>query len=339
MVDPKSEFAIFHHAACMLGRPIAISVAKNSDHEVAIERLRLGSLFVILATLIVAALSAPLVGVHWSSSGASAAALCLSVLLGASLRLRSFDRQNALATFSEVLALILLGGLANAALAMIALRSGAPMADSLLKWMDSLAGLSAQGLVSWMTDQGTSLEPLHIIYESSFPQLAVTVLLLPFLGRQLEAWRLCFLFLAALLTCALISFVLPAYGSFIDAAPSTIRALPAGAGTYAFESVAQFRATPVAELGLNDITGVITFPSFHTIMALITIQAWSWTRTLRLPILGWNLAVIFTTLPMGGHYYVDIAAGIVLWWGWSSVAKAIVRRTEPENRAEPILAA
>lgn len=323
----------------MLDRLIGIAAVKYTDDELASERLRLASLLAILAALIVAIASAPLVGVHWSSAGASGAALSLSLLLGASLRLRSFGRPTALATFSEVLALVLLGGLANAAVAMIALRSGAPMADPLLKWADSLAGLSAQDLVAWMADQGFSLEPLHFIYASSFPQLAASVLLLPFFGRRLEVWRLCFMFLVTLLTCALVSFVLPAFGSFIDAAPSTIRALPAGAGTYAFEPVTQFRSLPVAELALNDITGVITFPSFHTIMALITIQVWSWNRALRVPVLVWNLAVIFTTLPMGGHYYVDILAGLLVWWGWARTATAIAQGTNPKIVRQPVLAA
>jgi membrane-associated phospholipid phosphatase len=289
--------------------------------------------------LMIAAIPAPWLGIHWSLAGTASAALSLAVLLGGSLRLRSFDRTSAIATFSEVFGIVLLGGLAAAAVAMVALRSGAPMADDWLRMADSTLGLSAQALVAWLAGLGVSLEPLHLIYHSSFPQVAASILLLSFLGRRVEVWRLCFLFLTTLLSCALISFAIPAYGSFVDATQATIKALPPGAGTFWWESLNRCRSADVAVLGLNDLGGVIAFPSFHTIMALLSIQAWWWNRSLRLPILAWNLAVIFTTLPMGGHYFVDLVAGALLWLGWSAIAVRIVRRRSSLRWPHPAVAA
>ncbi len=266
-----------------------------------------------------------MLAVCWSTAGSANSAASLAVLLGASLRLRTTKQAAALANMSEALAIALLGGLAAAAVAMIALRSGAPMADPWLKSADARFGLSAQSYVAWFASLGVSLDPLQLIYESSFPQIAASILLLPFLGRTLEVWRLCFLFITTLLNCALISFVLPAYGSFVDATPSTIQALPRGAGIFAFDAVKRFREPDIAVLGLSDLEGVITFPSFHTVMALLMIQAWSWNCALAVPIVTWNLAVIFTTLPIGGHYLVDLVAGVLVWLGWSAVAERLAR--------------
>ena len=84
------------------------------------------------------------------------------------------------------------------------------------------------------------------------------------------------------------------------------------------------------------MTGVITFPSFHTIMALITIQAWSWHRALKIPILTWNLAVIFTTLPIGGHYFVDLAAGGLVWLGWNRIAAWLTTRQDANFISRPL---
>jgi membrane-associated phospholipid phosphatase len=83
------------------------------------------------------------------------------------------------------------------------------------------------------------------------------------------------------------------------------------------------RQAGVAILAIHDLEGVITFPSFHTIMALLVVQAWWWNRFLRLPVLGWNLAVIFSTLPMGGHYFVDLIAGALLWLAWDGIADRV----------------
>jgi hypothetical protein len=299
---------------------------EDAAADLACERLRLASLLTIVVALTAAAIPAGWLGVRWSVAGSASAALSLAVLLGASLRLRSAGLATTrIATFSEIFGIALLGGLLSAAVAMVALRSGAPMADPWLKSADSTFGLSAQALVAGIAGLGFSLEPLHLIYHSSFPQIAGTILLLSLLGRRLEAWRLCFLFLVTLLSCALISFVIPAYGSFVDAAPSTIAALPAGAGTFAFGTVDQLRQAGVAILAIHDLEGVITFPSFHTIMALLVVQAWWWNRFLRLPVLGWNLAVIFSTLPMGGHYFVDLVAGALLWLGWDGIADRVAK--------------
>lgn len=299
----------------------------------ACERLRLASLLTTLVTISIAAASAPWLGVRWSLTGAASAALILAVLLGASLRLRALRPQSAIATFSEILAVLLLGGLAGATVALISLRSGAPMADEWLRSADAMFGLSAQALVSWVAGLGVSLEPLHLIYESSFFQIAASILLLPFLGRALEAWRLCFLFLATLLTCALTAFAIPAYGSFTYAAAATVKALPPGSGTFWWAAIDRYRSADVAVVGLHDLSAVVSFPSFHMIMALLAMQAWSWNPALRLPVFALNFAVMFTTLPMGGHYFVDLAGGALVWLIWSAIADAIVKGRSPRVTA------
>lgn len=304
----------------------------------ACERLRLASLLATVAGLLLAALLGPWLGVRWSLAGTTSAALTIAILLGASLRLRSAGRIDALTMFSEILGVLLLGGLAAVAVAMVATRSGAPIADPWLSSADELVGLSAQGIVSWLASFDVSLEALHLIYESSFFQIAASILLLPFLGRPAEAWRLCFLFIVCLLSCAIISFATPAYGTFIDASRTTIEAMPPGAGTFWWGSLDQGRSAEIMVIGLKDFGGVIAFPSFHMIMALLMIQAWSWSRTFRWPVLVANLAVIFTTLPMGGHYFVDLIAGALLWLAGSAVADWLLRDrpvSEPNGVAVP----
>jgi membrane-associated phospholipid phosphatase len=73
------------------------------------------------------------------------------------------------------------------------------------------------------------------------------------------------------------------------------------------------------------------------IMALLAMQAWSWNRALRLPVFALNFAVMFTTLPMGGHYFVDLAGGALVWLVWSAIADAIVKGRSPRVKpAAPV---
>jgi membrane-associated phospholipid phosphatase len=63
-----------------------------------------------------------------------------------------------------------------------------------------------------------------------------------------------------------------------------------------------------------ELYGLVTFPSFHTAMALMTAAAWRDDRYLRWPMFIWNALVILSTLPIGGHYVVDVIAGALTWF-------------------------
>jgi hypothetical protein len=307
--------------------PFRISTAAAIDS--ACDRLRFRSLATVAAAFVIAAALAPFLGVQWSLKGSTAFAVLTAALFAEGLCLRHLYWAKRFAVFGEAMAIMLAGTIAAAAVAMVALRSGAPMVDSALEATDSALGLSAQSVVAWIATWKVPLDPLRTLYKSAFPEIAGSVLLLSLLGRRFEVWRLCFLYLVTLLSCALISFALPAYGSFVHAAPETIRALPPGAGTFWWDGLNNCRSAKAAVLAINDLGGVIAFPSFHTVIAMLTMQAWFWNRWLRIPVIAWNLAVLFTTLPIGGHYFVDLIAGVLLWFAWSAAADRIVegRRT------------
>jgi membrane-associated phospholipid phosphatase len=84
----------------------------------------------------------------------------------------------------------------------------------------------------------------------------------------------------------------------------------------------------------NAIEGLITFPSFHTALAVVTAWA-SWrTRYIAVPALSLNLTVIASTVPVGGHYFVDVLAGACI--AGASIAGLVWR---PWERTVPVPAA
>jgi membrane-associated phospholipid phosphatase len=72
------------------------------------------------------------------------------------------------------------------------------------------------------------------------------------------------------------------------------------------------RSGPAAVLDFRKMEGLVTFPSFHTVLAIITAYAFRGFRLLALPALVLNGAVIVSTLPEGGHYLVDVLAGALI---------------------------
>jgi membrane-associated phospholipid phosphatase len=62
---------------------------------------------------------------------------------------------------------------------------------------------------------------------------------------------------------------------------------------------------------VDDSTGLVTFPSFHTMLGLVLI--WAVRKTVLFwPSLFLNGAMVVSTVAIGGHYLIDVVAGIVL---------------------------
>jgi membrane-associated phospholipid phosphatase len=79
------------------------------------------------------------------------------------------------------------------------------------------------------------------------------------------------------------------------------------------------------ELNLGDLNGLICFPSFHTILALLT-AAVLWP----IPYLRWPSAVVaalivLSTVTTGWHYIVDVLAGILMTPVAIALARGVLR--------------
>lgn len=305
----------------------------HAHREEAAGRLRIAVTTLLCTSMVLAALLAPVVSVSLSAEGSAFMVANIAVMLVGAAVLRARHPQSPLGDIAQSLAIIMLAGLVCGAMAMLALRSGVPLADQLLRSVDASIGLSAQASVERFALLPRSvLDGFHAVYETSFPQIAIAAMLLPLCRRSFECWRMVFVFAGGSLTSALISFGFPALGSFVDATAATISTMPQGAGTYAFHDVTQFRAASHAILDLDALAGVITFPSVHTILALLAVQAWWWHPILRWPVLALNLTVIVTTIPMGGHYFVDLLAGALVWLAWSRIAERVATGRRSTNQ-------
>jgi hypothetical protein len=82
-----------------------------------------------------------------------------------------------------------------------------------------------------------------------------------------------------------------------------------GAGVWHLEHFYGLRDGMLRYIDLQKTEGVVTFPSYHTTVAVLS--GWSlWrVRWLALPSAGYSAVVVLTTLPIGGHYFIDLIAG------------------------------
>lgn len=215
--------------------------------------------------------------------------------------------------------LMLCGIVSNAGL-----RWGAPLVDPSLAALDAAFGMHVDEAVRAMARAPVLIDGLATVYNAS-GALVVGLIALAVIRRSMtRAWELTITAVLSMQAVAILSILMPAVGAmtYLDMTDLQGVGLPAGAGVYHLGAFEHFRSGSDPILRLADMSGLVTFPSFHTVLALLATQALSHTR-LRWLGVGWTATVIVSTIPIGGHYVADLAAGFVVWW----VAARLARRS------------
>ncbi len=182
----------------------------------------------------------------------------------------------------------------------LCLSLGYPIQDTLLARLDLSLGFDWLRWAKFLQAHPLFMEILDQAYRSHFwqPFLIITVLAVtkPVEGNS---ELLMGLVLAALMTFAVATFV-PAIGpgdalGFLPEPAPVIRAL---------------NGSPTAQV--LRYTGVVTFPSFHTVMAILFAYACRNVRWLFPAIGGLNALMLISVPYSGDHYLVDMIAGAII---------------------------
>jgi hypothetical protein len=231
------------------------------------------------------------------------------------------------ADFFGTLSLVWFGGVSCGAIAMLGLRLRLPLTDRLLLSADHALGISPVAIVAWLVKQGQWIfSIMAMAYGYTIPIFVLSMVALALSGNRLEAWRAAFCFLGSLVSICAIAIFTPAKGLALWAPSLLLARLPAGAMRYFWTNFDAFYAGPDPVLRLQSIDGVISFPSFHAAMGFVTLGMWR-RNPVMLPLaLAWLVFMLLATFPYGGHYFVDVAAGGVVWALWFALSRKLERR-------------
>ncbi len=213
------------------------------------------------------------------------------------------------------LAVVIWAGLVAGVSALAALRSDAPLIDDFLAHTDAAFGIDTPALVAWVAHHPPAGMVLAIIYATTVPMVFVAVIVSGCMGREARMWQACFVFASSANLCVLLSAFLPAIDAIIHfgTPPDILALLPDGAGRFHASIFEAYRSGALTAVDSRHLQGVVTFPSFHAIMALLTAYALHDIRILSPFAWLWSGLVVLSTIPIGGHYAVDLLAGGVVW--------------------------
>jgi hypothetical protein len=202
-----------------------------------------------------------------------------------------------------------------------------PRADVFLAHLDRAMGFDWPSLMLWVAVHPALDGVLHVAYDSSLAQIALLVICLAWTARPRAIYSLCIALAAGGMTAVAIWTIAPSFGAF------SVYRLPAAAaahmplaldGKYADQLIALLQHGP-DRIAPDQLRGLIGFPSFHSVLAILAMwYAWP-LRTLRWPALALNTLVLISTPIQGGHHLVDVFGGLVLAAASIALAERIIK--------------
>ncbi|HHZ07814.1 MAG TPA: hypothetical protein GX405_03435 [Rhizobiales bacterium] len=216
-------------------------------------------------------------------------------------------------------------------------RPNAPVDGSLVRF-DAWLGYSWPAFCAWMAGYPAFNDVVRAVYKLTLVQLLVAFIAL---GLVLDRHRLhtaaLAIVLASLVTIGLWA-VFPsggaaAFWTLDEEIDRMVR--PIVNSAYGLELNRLFREG-VSDLSALGVTGLIGFPSFHTVMALVSLLAiWPY-RPLRLAALPPTALLVPGILVHGGHNLADMLAGIAITAAaWPLAARIVAALERNAVRAAP----
>jgi membrane-associated phospholipid phosphatase len=213
---------------------------------------------------------------------------------------------------------------------LIAARLRMPLQDSLFGRIDQSLGVNVPAIVGWANHHwfGTLC---NRTYPLLIPLLAASALAPAFLGKVKSARQVLLANLAAFAIGVPAFALLPAVGPwyYYHLAPNVVQA-------NCQEQLFALRL-PGPYNDVSQAAGIVCFPSFHAIWAILCAVALWGFRPLRIPVALLSALIIASTVTTGWHYFTDVLAGFIIAAISIAFARACTRNVDVAPRQlEPV---
>lgn len=225
---------------------------------------------------------------------------CLAPVLP--LALPRYRRDDRIAAALGTCCVLVWFGNFAAAFCYLLTSTNAPLVDAALARWDHWLGFDWIAYCRWLLGHPMLDAVLALAYDSMLPQLALLVVYLSYSQRYARLSELC----GTLLVCTVITDCVSAL--FPAAGAAKFYAAGLALDVSMLSHFEPLRSGALTSIDLATLQGLISIPSFHTVLALLFIRA-ARGSPMALPMLLLNAAMMLATPRFGGHYLVDVLAG------------------------------
>lgn len=213
----------------------------------------------------------------------------------------------------------------------VAASTNLPMQEVNLLAVDRMLGMNFGTYLDFVNQRPTLAGILTYTYDSLGKQLFILVMLLPLSGLYRRAAEFVLSFAIALIAAILISTLIPATGVYhaLGLQPTDHPNIEPFAYYNTLHELPLVRDGTIRVLDARRLGTVLTFPSFHAVSAVLFAWAFWPFRWFRIIGLLWNATMVAATPIDGGHFFADVAAGLLLALG---TIYAVVRLGEHLQR-------
>jgi membrane-associated phospholipid phosphatase len=190
-----------------------------------------------------------------------------------------------------------------------------PLRDGLLATLDMHLGFNWLSFLGTVNDHPRLARLLVAAYASTAPLTEGIIIWLTIRGSGERLSEFLALLCLASLGLAIGMLLVPAAGAFVYFAPPRhlFDNLAAQGEMWPFlDAFNALRNGSLTTIDVSSVQGVVSFPSFHTMLGILITYAIRDTRLLFVPVAAINALMIVSTLPVGGHYLADVIAGAAI---------------------------
>jgi hypothetical protein len=239
------------------------------------------------------------------------------------------DRDRRILDFAHFGALVVAMTVVTASLSYLAVSTDAPLADRHFDAIDKALGFNWLVWMRWVRAHHAVTIVLELAYASLPVQAVVIVLYHTHARATARLSELWWSVTLASLATVVISAVVPAISAWVYYGALSMGDLAN------MRQFAALRAGTMHVVTLSDSPGLIQLPSFHTILAILFTYTLRRRRFVFPASVLLNLLLIAACPTEGGHYFVDIPAGMIVAAAAIYGARVLERRLdapEPSSR-------
>ncbi|MFK7903242.1 MAG: phosphatase PAP2 family protein [Nitratireductor sp.] len=250
---------------------------------------------------------------------AKSGALTLALILGG-LAYRVTNRSERIASTFICAALLILFTVVMSLYNYLLLPLERAQIDEALAAIDISLGVDWPALMAWAAQNPVLNVVFRLVYMSTMAQITLLIVLLGLTGRVIQ--------MDILLTSLIISAIITIcfWGLYPSFGAVAVYEVPANISNAVAPMVGEAYARELKDLAANgptligpyEVRGLIGFPSYHSVLAFITLFASRPLKFVFPVLLVLNIIMLPAILVQGGHHLIDVIAGFVLcacaWW-------------------------